>query len=56
MVNQSALPDERYPESDIKKDCDSVPERRPPERSYLAKFLRDAAQLLISAADYLERR
>lgn len=57
MVNQSAPLDEKYPEMDLERD--SVSERfvrAPPAQPYLARILRDVAQLLNNAADYLERR
>ncbi len=49
MVNQSAVPDEKYSFSERVI-------RTTPSLLYLAKFLRDVAQVLNNAATYLERR
>lgn len=59
MVNQNVPPEARFSEHELREDCDSVPERifrAPPTTSFLAKILRDTAQMLNHAADYLDRR
>lgn len=51
MCNQDVPIDSKFSEPE-----DSTSEKYVIAQPYLAKFLRDVAQLLNNAADYLERR